>query len=416
MHTVVMILFSFMVLLMFPGIALFYAGMVRSHNALNTTFKCYICLFVISLQWVFVGFSISFGAVNGFDSFSGFFNGLMQYVGLENVTYANDSNYGSDIPFNLFMFFQMLFACLATSIIAGSIVERMKTIAFIIFIVIWTTLIYDPLAHIFWASDGLFATSYRVLDFAGGNVVHISAGVAGLVLALAVGGRLYRKSKPHHIPQTILGGVLLYLGWFGFNCGSNLSLNRITMLVLINTHVSACIGAIAWISCEYIKGKKFSILGAISGAISGLVAITPGCAYVTLSSSLLIGGIGAVVCYFGTSYIKEKLKYDDSLDAFGLHGIGGIWGGIATGIFASTKVNSDGLDGLLYGKTTLFIHHVVAVTGTVLFVAVGSYAIIIVIKQFMRIRVDRRDEKVGLDISFHEEEAYGNEKMRSKSV
>ncbi|WP_260286533.1 ammonium transporter [Peribacillus aracenensis] len=395
--SVFMFLATMMVWLMTPGIALFYGGMVKSKNVLNTAMHSYMPLAVISILWVLIGYSLSFSPGNAF-------LGSLDWVGLKDVGFA-PGPYSETIPHSLFMLFQMTFAVLTVSIIAGGIAERMKFSAFLIFTILWSLFVYAPVAH--WVWGGGWLAELGALDFAGGNVVHISSGVAGLVLAIMLGKRKESgDNAPHNLPLTFLGGSLIWFGWYGFNVGSTLTINEVAMNVFVNTAVAAAAGIIGWLIVEYMANKKATLLGAVSGAISGLVAITPACGFVTTASSIIIGVVGGAVCFWGVFFLKNKLGYDDALDAFGLHGIGGTWGGIATGLFATASVNESGANGLFYGDFNLLWKQLVAIVATYIFVAVVTYIVAKVINLFVPLRVSEEDESMGLDLTLHGEKAY----------
>lgn len=395
--TVFMFLATMMVWIMTPGIALFYGGMVKSKNVLNTAMHSFMPMAVISILWVLVGYSLSFSPGNSII-------GGFEWMGLNNVGFE-PGPYSETIPHNLFMLFQMTFAVLTVSIIAGGIAERMKFSAFLLFTILWSLIVYAPIAH--WVWGGGWLAQLGALDFAGGNVVHISSGVAGLVLAIMLGKRKGKsESAPHNLHLTFLGAALIWFGWYGFNVGSALSINEVAMNVFVNTAVAAAAGIIGWLLVEYIVNKKPTMLGALSGAIAGLVAITPACGFVTTPSSILIGAIGGAVCFWGVSYLKSKLGYDDALDAFGLHGIGGTWGGIATGLFATTKVNEAGADGLFAGDFNLLWKQLVAIIATYIFVAVLTFVIAKLVGFVTSLRVNEEDETMGLDLTLHGEKAY----------
>ncbi|MFJ5623060.1 ammonium transporter [Peribacillus loiseleuriae] len=395
--SVFMFVATMLVWIMTPGIALFYGGMVKSKNVLNTAMHSYMPLAVISILWVTIGYSLSFSEGNAF------FGGL-DWIGLNGVGFE-PGPYSDTIPHSLFMLFQMTFAVITVSIIAGGVAERMKFSAFLLFTIIWSLLVYAPLAH--WVWGGGWLAQLGTLDFAGGNVVHISSGVTGLVLAIMLGKRkLSGENSPHNLPLTFLGATLIGFGWYGFNVGSALTINEVAMVVFVNTAVAAASGILGWLAIEYVCNKKPTMLGALSGAISGLVAITPACGFVTVPAAIIIGLIGGAVCFWGVSYLKGKLGYDDALDAFGLHGVGGTWGGIATGLFATTSVNPGGANGLLYGGFDLFWKQLIAIVATYIFVAVLTFIIAKVISYLVPLRVNEEDETLGLDISLHGEKAY----------
>jgi len=395
--SVFMFVATMLVWLMTPGIALFYGGMVRSKNVLSTAMHSYMPMAVISLLWVVIGYSLAFSPGNTFI-------GGLDWVGLKGVGFE-PGPYSDTIPHSLFMLFQMTFAVLTVSIIAGGIAERMKFSAFLIFSVLWSLFVYAPVAHWVWGGGWLHAIG--TIDFAGGNVVHISSGVAGLVLAIMLGKRKESaNSSPHNLPLTFLGATLIWFGWYGFNVGSALTIDEVAMNVFVNTAVAAAAGIIGWLVVENMINKKPTMLGAVSGALAGLVAITPACGFVTPSASIIIGLIGGALCFWAIFSLKSKLGYDDALDAFGLHGIGGTWGGVATGLFATTSVNAGGADGLFYGDASLLWKSLVAIIATYIFVAVVTFIIAKVTSIFVPLRVNEEDESVGLDISLHGEKAY----------
>ncbi|MEH6947929.1 ammonium transporter [Bacillus sp. JJ634] len=395
--SVFMFVATMLVWLMTPGIALFYGGMVRSKNVLSTAMHSYMPMAVISLLWVVIGYSLAFSPGNTFI-------GGLDWVGLKGVGFE-PGPYSDTIPHSLFMVFQMTFAVLTVSIIAGGVAERMKFSAFLIFSILWSLFVYAPVAHWVWGGGWLHAIG--AIDFAGGNVVHISSGVAGLVLAIMLGKRKESaNSSPHNLPLTFLGASLIWFGWYGFNVGSALTIDEVAMNVFVNTAVAAAAGIIGWLVVENMINKKPTMLGAVSGALAGLVAITPACGFVTPSASIIIGLIGGALCFWAIFSLKSKLGYDDALDAFGLHGIGGTWGGVATGLFATTSVNAGGADGLFYGDASLLWKSLVAIIATYIFVAVVTFIIAKVTSIFVPLRVNEEDESVGLDISLHGEKAY----------
>lgn len=398
--TVFMFIATLLVWLMTPGIALFYGGMVKSKNVLSTAMHSYMPMAIVSILWVLVGYSLSFST--GGNAFIGNFD----WAGLKGVTFEPNGDYSATIPHNMFMMFQMTFAVLTVAIISGGFAERMRFSAFIVFIIAWSLLAYAPVAHWVWGVGG-WLRELGALDFAGGNVVHISSGVTGLVLAILLGKRKdIESSSPHNLPLTFLGATLIWFGWYGFNVGSALTINDVAMTVFVNTAIAAAAGVLGWLLVEYFFNKKPTMLGGLSGGISGLVAITPACGFVTPAAAIIIGLVGGIVCFWGVTYLKKKLGYDDALDAFGLHGIGGTWGGIATGLFATTSVNSAGADGLFYGDFSLLWKQLVAIVATFIFVAAITYIIAKVINVFVPIRVDEEQESLGLDITLHGEKAY----------
>ena len=387
-----------LVMLMIPGLALFYGGLVQSKNVLSTTLHSYVALVVISIQWIFIGYSIAFGPDMG-----GLF-GNLDWAFLKNVGMEANAAYAPTIPHLLFVAFQMMFAIITAAVISGGFAERMRFPAFILFILLWSTFVYAPIAH--WVWGGGWLKQLGVEDFAGGFVVEINSGVSGLVAAIMIGKRKKRKPEPHNVPMALLGGGLLWFGWFGFNAGSALAINGVAVNAFLTTNTSAAAGAIAFVACEWITNKKPTTLGTISGALAGLVAITQGAGYVSTMSAFFIGLVGGCVSFFAIVILKGKLGYDDALDAFGCHGAAGIWGAIATAIFSSKAVNSTGVDGLIYGNAALLGKHLLGIGAVALYAAVGTFVIISVIRLFIKLRTDEKEEIAGLDDSLHGEAAY----------
>lgn len=398
-----MIICSALVFIMTPALAFFYGGMVRRKNVLNTMFMSFIMCGVSSVMWVILGYSMSFGKdicgiIGGFNNI--FFNG----VGL-----TPNELYSSTIPEVLFAAFQMMFSIITPALFTGSLIGRIRFKALLIFLVAWLILVYYPLAHMVWGSGG-FIDGLGALDFAGGNVVHISSGITGLVVCIVLGkrkGHGLLSYKPHNIPFVFLGGALLWFGWFGFNAGSALGANELAVHAFMTSNTSAAIGMLSWILVEKIAVGKPTLMGAATGAVLGLVAITPGAGFVPIWSALIIGAVVSPLCFFTMSVVKKKFGYDDSLDAFGCHGVGGIWGGIATGLFTKMSINPKAQwNGLIYGDTKLFIAQIESIVITIAIAAIMSFIIIKVISLFMNIRVSDRDEANGLDLSEHNESAY----------
>jgi ammonium transporter, Amt family len=391
-----------LVMLMTPGLALFYGGMVRKKNVLSTIMQSFIIIALISIQWVVVGYSLAFGPDH-----AGIIGGL-DWLALAGVGQEPNPDYAATIPALSFMAFQLMFAIITPALITGSIAERMRFPAFLAFILLWATFIYDPLAHWVWGVGG-FLRTLGALDFAGGTVVHISSGISGLVAALVLGKRKGHGSEPmapHHLPMTILGAGLLWFGWFGFNAGSALGANGLAAIALVTTNTSAAAAALSWVFVEWLHRGKPTVLGAVSGAVAGLVAITPGAGFVTVLSSIAIGLVGGALCYLAVSILKAKLGYDDALDAFGCHGIGGIWGALATGIFATKAVNPAGVDGLLYGNAAQLGIQGIGVLVTILFAGVATFVILKLISLVLKLRASVDEEENGLDLSLHGEQAY----------
>lgn len=392
-----------LVFFMTPGLALFYGGMVKRKNVLSTIMASFFICGLASVLWVAIGYSLSFG-----EDIGGII-GNFQWIFFNGVT-GDPGSYAGSIPHTLFAAFQMMFAIITAAIITGSLVERMKFTALFFFIALWSIIVYYPLAHMVWGAGG-FISGLGAIDFAGGNVVHISSGVSGLVAAIILGKRKgYRitSSQPHNIPLVFIGASILWIGWFGFNAGSALSSGSLAVHALITTNTSAAMALLSWMLVEKITRGKPTLLGAATGAIVGLVAITPGAGFVPIWSSFIIGALVSPICYFAMSVIKPKFGYDDALDAFGCHGIGGIWGGIATGLFASNKVNEIvANNGLVFGETKLIISQILAMLITIVLAVVGTAVIMFILKAFMKeLRVTPREESEGLDISQHGESAY----------
>lgn len=393
---------SVLVFIMIPGLALFYGGMARTKNSLNTMMMTFILMSVILLQWVLFGFSIAFGPDHahliGDFSFAGFFG----------VGAAPNSTYAGTIPFVSFAIYQMMFAIITPALVSGAVSGRMRFPAFIIFTLLWSTLVYDPLAHWVWGVNG-WLRNLCVLDFAGGLVVHVSSGVAALVAVLILGQRKDFKQKiifPHNIPLSIIGAGLLWFGWFGFNGGSALAMNGIALNAFIVTDVSAASALLSWVIVEYIHHGKPTVLGAVTGAIVGLAAITPSAGYVNIMSAIIIGLIASPICYIFISFVKYKLGYDDALDAFGCHGVGCIWGVLATGLFATKSVNPQGANGLFYGNPAQLGIQALGIIVTVVLSGTITFVILKAISLFVKLRVSHEDEEQGMDITQHGETAY----------
>lgn len=386
-----------LVLLMTPALAFFYGGLARRKNILNTMMMVVFVMGLATVLWFCIGYSLSFSGDNAFigNFEKSFFNGVSMTEGTE----------GSAIPEGLFAAFQMMFALITTAIITGSVVGRMRFSAIFIFIAVWSVVVYYPMAHMVWG--GGFLDRIGSIDFAGGNVVHISSGVTGLVLAIVLGKRRefsQTKYRPHNIPFVVLGAGLLWFGWIGFNAGSALEANGIAVHALLTTCISAAMAMLSWMLTEKLVIGKPTIIGACTGAVVGLVAITPGAGFVPLWSALIFGAVVSPICYYFISFIKHKFGYDDALDAFGCHGVGGIIGGILTGIFADPAIN--GKTGLIFGETHLFVAQILSILFTIAFAGLASFIIIKVIKLFMPIRVSQKEEAIGLDLSEHDETAY----------
>jgi Amt family ammonium transporter len=384
-----------------PGLALFYAGMVRQKNTLGTLMQSFIIMALISIQWVLWGYSLAFGPDIG-----GIIGGL-DWVGLRGVGGEPFEAYSKTIPHSVFMLFQMMFAIITPALITGAFAERKKFSAFILFTLLWATFVYDPLAHWVWG-DGGWLKKLGALDFAGGTVVHISSGVSALVCALVIGKRRgygHQPMQPHNLPLTVIGAGLLWFGWFGFNAGSALEANALAASAFLATNTGAAAAALGWMFTEWMSRGKPTVLGAASGAVAGLVAITPASGYVGPISAIVIGALAGVFCYSACNF-KSKLGYDDSLDVVGVHGVGGTWGAIATGFFASKAINEGGADGLLYGNPGQVVTQIIAVVATVLLASIGTFVILKVVDAIVGLRLTTEDEVAGLDLSQHSETAY----------
>jgi Amt family ammonium transporter len=382
-----------LVMIMTPGVGFFYGGLVRRKNLISMLSLAFVAFALVSIQWVMIGYTLAFGTDIG-----GFI-GNLEYMGLNNVG-MEPGPYSAAIPGLLYMVFQLVFAAVTVAIITSGFAERIKFSAFLIFGLLWTTIVYDPLAH--WVWGGGWAAQFGALDFAGGTVVHISSGFAALALALVIGKRVgFGKyaMEPNNIPLTILGAALLWFGWFGFNAGSALGANGLAAQAFVTTNIAAAAGGLAWLLMSWINGKPSS-LGFVSGAIAGLVAITPGCGYVTPMGALIIGAIGGSICY-SMLLLRIRKGLDESLDAWAIHGMGGLWGALATGIFAVAAVN--GASGLIEGNVHQFVANAVGAFAAIIYAFVVTYVLAVVIDKTIGLRVTEEEEYVGLDISQHGE-------------
>ncbi|MBN2515519.1 MAG: ammonium transporter [Deltaproteobacteria bacterium] len=391
---------SALVLIMTPGVAFFYGGLARRKNILSILMQCFFIMCLVSLQWVLFGYSLSFAPDAGYGLIGG-----LQWVGLNNVGLL-PGPYSDKIPHLAFMIFQAMFAIITPALIVGAFAERIKFSAFAIMILLWTTLVYDPIAH--WVWGGGWLGGIGALDFAGGIVVHVSSGVSALVMAILIGKRVGfgQGFTPHNLPLTVLGGVLLWFGWFGFNAGSAFEANGLAANAFVTTNTATAAAGLTWALIEWQNNGKPTVLGIVSGALAGLVAITPACGFVSPLSSIIIGIMAGVFCYLAVAVLKPRLGYDDSLDVFGVHGVGGMWGTIATGLFASTAVNSGGADGLLFGNLKLFLVQGLYLTVCIAYAIITTWIIFKFVDALFCMRVTKQDELVGLDLSQHHEAAY----------
>ena len=390
-----------LVMLMTPGLALFYGGMVRRKNVLGTLMQSFIVLAVITLEWVLWGYSMAFGPDRW-----GLIGGL-DWFALTGVGVTPSPDYASTVPHQAFMVFQCMFAVITPALITGAFAERMRFSAFLLFVLAWATFVYNPLCHWVWGVGGWMG-AMGALDFAGGTVVHISSGVSALAAALFIGRRLGWGSTafiPHNLPMTVTGAAILWFGWFGFNAGSALACNGLAAGAFVVTHAASAAAAVAWMVVEWIHRGKPTILGVASGAVAGLVAITPAAGFVGVASSLVIGACAGGICYGGV-LLKTALGYDDSLDVVGIHGLGGTWGALATGLFASTAVNPDGADGLFFGNPGQLWIQAVSVVATMAFAFVMTLLILKGIDLLVGVRIPREEEEKGMDLVLHNETGY----------
>ena len=393
---------SALVLMMtIPGLFLFYGGLVRRKNVLGTIMHSFIIVAVISIQWALWGYTLAFGVdINGII-------GDLSWLGLRGVGAEPNADYAATIPHAAFMVFQMMFAVITPALITGAFAERIKFSSFLVFILLWATFVYDPLAHWVWGVKG-WMREMGALDFAGGTVVHISSGASALIAAIMCGrriGYLQEAMPPHNLPFSVIGAGLLWVGWFGFNAGSALAADGLATSAFVATHLASAAAALAWLAMDWIVRDKPTVLGAASGAVAGLVAITPGSGFVGPGSAIIIGIIGGILCSMACS-LKPKLGYDDSLDVVGVHGVGGTWGAIATGLFASKAINSAGNDGLFFGNPGQLWIQIVSVIATWALAVIGTYILLSIVKAVMGLRVEIDEERMGLDLSQHNERAY----------
>jgi Amt family ammonium transporter len=392
-----------LVMLMTPGLALFYGGMVRGKNVLGTLMQSFIAIAVISVQWILFGYSLSFGPdIHGII-------GSLDWAGLSGVGADPNPDYAPTVPHLAFMIYQAMFAVITPALITGAVAERMKFSAFLIFVVLWSTIVYDPIAHWLWGTGG-WLKNMGALDFAGGVVVHISSGISALAAAFVIGKRKgfpHDAMYPHNLPMTVLGAGLLWFGWFGFNAGSALSSGVLSTWAFVATHTSAVAATLIWVIIEWLHRGKPTMFGAATGSIAGLATVTPAAGFISPISALIIGLAAGSVCYVALN-MKVKLGYDDSLDAFGVHGVGGIIGTLATGLFAQTLINPAGSNGLFFGNPGLLVTQIVAVGVSATYSFVITVVLLKVIDMVVGLRIDEDDEHKGLDISQHGERGYSS--------
>jgi ammonium transporter, Amt family len=396
-----MLISTALVMLMTPGLAFFYGGLVRRKNVLSIMMQCFMLVGVITIQWLLFGYSLAFGPDH-----AGLIGGL-SWAGLNGVGLEPNPDYAATIPHQLFMVYQMMFAVITPALIIGAFAERMKFSAFLVFSLLWATLVYDPMAHWIWGVGGMLR-ELGALDFAGGAVVHISAGSAALAAALVLGRRKgYPEiSPPHNLPFAVLGTGLLWFGWFGFNAGSALTSGAVAVSAFVATQAAAAAAATAWAVLEWILRRKPTALGTISGAIAGLATITPASGYVSPLGALGIGALAGIVCYVSVVVVKAKLGYDDSLDAFGVHGVGGALGVLLVGFWATKAVNPAGANGLLHGEARQVLFQFIMLLGCGIYSFVLSWILLKVVDKVIGLRVPQDHENIGLDLTQHSESAY----------
>jgi len=390
-----------LVMIMLPGLALFYGGLVRRKNVLSTVMHSFFGLALVTVVWVVVGFTLAFGPdVNGWGLIGGLDFAMFNGVGMEPSTV-----YATTVPFVLFAAFQLMFAAITPALITGAFAERKRFGAFVLFTILWSILIYSPLAHWVWSVDG-WLFKLGALDFAGGTVVHISSGVSALVVAILLGRRAANgeSMEPHDVPMTVLGAGLLWFGWFGFNAGSAVAANGLAANAFTVTNVAAAAATITWVLASYLRTGKVSVVGAACGAVAGLVAITPASGFVTVGGALIIGLVVGGLCYSAT-LLRSRLKIDDALDVFAVHGVGGMFGAIATGIFASSAIQAS-YTGLLEGNPQQLVNQLIAVVATIAYAVIGTFVIVKVVGLLLGLRVKPEAEEMGLDLSVHGEAAY----------
>ena len=400
-----MLMSTALVMVMLPGLALFYGGLVRRKNVLSTTMHSFFGLALVSIVWVIVGFTLAFGPDVDLPVLGHGWIGGLDFAMFNGVGQAPSTVYAVTIPFMLFAMFQLMFAAITPALITGAFAERKRFGSFVLFTILWSILIYSPIAHWVWSVDG-WLFKLGALDFAGGTVVHISSGVSALVVALIIGRRHMNgdSKEPHDVPMTVLGAGLLWFGWFGFNAGSAVTAGGLAASAFTVTNIAAAAATVTWVLASYLHSRKVSVVGAACGAVAGLVAITPASGYVTPGGALIIGLVAGGLC-FSATLLRARSRVDDALDVFAVHGVGGMFGAIATGVFASTTVQA-AYSGLLDGNPQQLVTQFVAVAATVAYAAVGTFVIVKVVDLVLGLRVAEKDEEVGLDLSVHGEAAY----------
>ncbi|WP_455381537.1 ammonium transporter [Salinispira pacifica] len=409
-NTAWMLVASALVLLMtIPGLAFFYGGLVRRKNVLNVLMQCFIITAVVSLQWFTFGYSLAFSDSSG--SLSAFIGDLrwafMNGIGINDPSPYFISQELARVPHLVFALFQSMFAVITPALIIGAFAERMKFGGFVLFTILWSTFVYDPIAHWVWSADG-WLFKLGALDFAGGTVVHMNSGIAALVAAIVLGRRRYyanHPTPPHNIPFVVLGAALLWFGWFGFNAGSGIAADGLAGSAFLATHLGTSAAVVAWVIMDRIFHGKPTVLGAATGAVAGLVAITPAAGFVTVGGAMAVGFIASVICWVMVSLVKQKLGYDDALDAFGVHGIGGTWGAIATGLFAAPVVQS-AASGAFYGNPRQLLIQLAGAGATIVWSFAVTFVLLKITQATVGIRVSDAEEDIGLDLTQHNEKAY----------
>lgn len=410
--TVWVLISAALIMLMTPGLAFFYGGLVRRKNVLSVLMQCFMIMCLLSLQWVLFGYSLAFGPdIKGSI-------GDLSWAGLRNVSGslphwdpATASSYAGTIPHRAFVIFQMMFAVITPGLIIGAFAERMKFSAFCLFTLLWATLVYDPIAHWVWGAGGFLGAlgGAGAVDFAGGMVVHINAGMGALAAVIVLGKRKGFPdsiSPPHSLPIATLGAAMLWFGWYGFNAGSALAANAVAVNAFLATHVAGAMAGLIWALLDWMKFGKPTTLGMITGAVAGLAAVTTGAGYVQMSGAVWIGLSAGIICWIAVTAIKAKFQYDDSLDAFGVHGVGGIWGTLAVGLWASTAVNPHGVDGLFYGNPVQLWLQFKAAAVTMAYSFIMSLVLLKAVDFLLVVRVNEHEERVGLDLTQHREAGY----------
>jgi len=396
-----MLMATALVMIMLPGLALFYGGLVRRKNVLSTIMHSFFGLAIVSVVWVLIGFSLAFGPdVNGMGLI-----GNLDFVGFFNVGLEPSTVYATTIPFVLFAAFQLMFAAITPALITGAFAERKRFASFVLFTILWSIVVYSPIAHWVWATDG-WLFKLGALDFAGGTVVHASSGVSALIVALLIGRRVVNgdRMEPHDIPMTVLGAGLLWFGWFGFNAGSAVAANGLAASAFIVTNTAAAAATLTWVGASYLHRRKVSVVGAACGAVAGLVAITPASGFVTPGGAILIGLAAGGLCYSAT-LLRERIKVDDALDVFAVHGVGGTFGAVATGVLATSAIQAN-YTGLIDGNPGQVVTQVIAIGATIAYAVVATFGIVKLVDFVLGLRISARDEELGIDLATHGEVAY----------